>query len=47
MKKNRTLVTRIVPVTAVPYAKASLADDWKASTRVSTATRSSRLITGT
>ena len=47
MKKKRTLVTRIVPVTAVPYAKASLAEDWKARTSVSTATSSSRLITGT
>ena len=37
----------IVPVTAMPYANASLAELWKASTSASTATIRSQLTTGT
>ena len=37
----------IVPVTAMPKAKASAAEVWKAKTSVSTETSSSQLIHGT
>ena len=37
----------MVPVTAIPNAKASAADVWKAKTRVSTEIISAQLIQGT
>ena len=41
------MVIVIVPVTAIPKAKASAADDSKVKTRVSTETSSSQLMNGT
>ena len=47
MTKKRIVVIAIVPVTAIPKAKASFAELWKASTRASTAPIRSQLMTGT
>lgn len=47
MTKKRIVVIAIVPVTAIPKAKASFAELWKASTSASTAPIRSQLMTGT
>ena len=47
MTKKRIVVIAIVPVTAIPKAKASLAEVWNAKTRATTATSRIQLMIGT